>query len=83
MRFYTKQHRYCREIDLHARSMYVCILDPQGKILLHRNMSCAPKLLLKAVASYPRRHCTDLFRVSLATFGPWSRAKMRMINPTK
>src|SRR5215468_2760489 len=52
MRFYTKQHRYYCGIDLHARSMYVCILDPQGEIVLHRNMPCAPELFLKAVATY-------------------------------
>src|SRR5215510_10073830 len=52
MRFYTKQHRYYCGIDLHARSMYVCILDPQGKILLHRNMACAPESFLKAIAPY-------------------------------
>src|SRR5215813_4761290 len=52
MRFYTKQHRYYCGIDLHARSMYVCILDPQGKILLHRNMPCAPESFLKAIAPY-------------------------------
>ncbi|HZA53473.1 MAG TPA: transposase, partial [Candidatus Udaeobacter sp.] len=32
--------------------MYVCILDAQGEILLHRNMPCAPELFLKAVAPY-------------------------------
>ena len=52
MRFYTKQHRYYCGIDLHARSMYVCILDPQGEILLHRNMPCAPESFLKAIAPY-------------------------------
>ncbi len=52
MRFYTKQHRYYCGIDLHARSMYLCILDPQGKILLHRNMPCTPDLFLKAIAPY-------------------------------
>ena len=52
MRFYTKQHRYYCGIDLHARSMYVCILDQQGEILLHRNMPCAPELFLKALAPY-------------------------------
>src|SRR5262245_42258081 len=52
MRFYTKQHRYYCGIDLHARSMYVCILDPQGEIVLHRNMPCAPELFIKAVAPY-------------------------------
>jgi len=29
MRFYTKQHKYSCGIDLHARSMYVCILDKE------------------------------------------------------
>src|SRR6516162_705419 len=52
MRFYTNQHRYYCGIDLHARSMYVCVLDPQGQILLHRNMPCAPESFLKAVAPY-------------------------------
>ena len=52
MRFYTNQHRYYCGIDLHARSMYVCILDSQGQILLHRNMACAPELFLKAIAPY-------------------------------
>jgi transposase len=52
MRFYTNQHRYYCGIDLHARSMYVCVLDSQGEILLHRNMNCSPELFLKAIAPY-------------------------------
>jgi transposase len=52
MRFCTNQHRYYCGIDLHARSMYVCILDPQGEILLHKNMPCTPELFLKAIAPY-------------------------------
>jgi hypothetical protein len=28
MRFYNQQHRFYAGIDLHARSMYLCILDP-------------------------------------------------------
>jgi hypothetical protein len=40
MRFYTNQHRYYCGIDLHARSMYVRVLDSQGEILLHKNMTC-------------------------------------------
>jgi transposase len=52
MRFYTNQHRYYCGIDLHARSMYVCILDSQGQILLHRNMACVPELFLKAIAPF-------------------------------
>jgi len=36
MRFYTNQHRYYCGIDLHARSMYVCVLDPLGDCSLPR-----------------------------------------------
>ena len=43
MKFYTQQHRYYCGIDLHARSMYVCVLDSQGEILTHRNMACSPE----------------------------------------
>ena len=52
MRFYTKQHRYYCGIDLHARSMYVCILNPQGEIVLHRNLPCTAESFLKAIAPY-------------------------------
>ena len=52
MRFYTKPHQFYCGIDLHARSMYVCILRHDGEILLHRNMKAAPEPFLKAVAPY-------------------------------
>jgi len=52
MRFYTKQHPFYGGIDLHARTMYVCILDQAGDILLHRNMPATPEALLKAIAPY-------------------------------
>ncbi len=46
MRFYTQQHQYYCGIDLHARSMYLCILDQSGEILLHRNMRANPDAFL-------------------------------------
>ena len=52
MRFYTNQHPFYCGIDLHARSMYVCILSHDGEILLHRNMKAAPEPFLKAIAPY-------------------------------
>jgi hypothetical protein len=52
MRFYTTQHQFYGGSDLHARSMYVCILSQDGDILLHRNMKAAPAPFLKAVAPY-------------------------------
>ena len=52
MRFYTQSHRYYCGIDLHARWMYLCILDPQGEVLLHRNLRACPETFLKAVEPY-------------------------------
>jgi hypothetical protein len=34
MRFYRGQHHYYCGVDLYARSMYLCILDAQGAIVL-------------------------------------------------
>ncbi len=53
MRFYTGRHRYYCGIDLHARTMYLCILDHEsGDVLLHRNLRCDPDLFLEAIAPY-------------------------------
>lgn len=52
MRFYTKPHQYYCGIDLHARSMYLCILDQQGEIIFHRNMYTTPEMFLRAIAPY-------------------------------
>jgi transposase len=52
MRFYTTQHQFYCGIDLHARSMYVCILDQAGETLLHRNMKTNPETFLKVIAPY-------------------------------
>jgi hypothetical protein len=37
---------------LHARTLYVCILDQSGEIVLHRNMKTAPETFLTAIAPY-------------------------------
>ena len=50
MRFYTNPHPFDCGIDLHARSMYVCILSHDGEMLLHRNLNAAPEPFLQAVA---------------------------------
>jgi hypothetical protein len=51
-RFYTTQPPLYCGIDLHARSMDVCILRHDSAILLHRNMQAAPEPFLKAIAPY-------------------------------
>ena len=53
MRFYTGQHRYYCGIDLHARTMYLCILDHEtGETVLHRNLRCEPERFLRAIEPY-------------------------------
>jgi transposase len=52
MRFYTRQHVYYCGIDLHARSLYLCILDQEGNILVHRQLPCERDKLLSALAPY-------------------------------
>ncbi len=52
MRFYTQQHRYTCGIDLHARSLYVCILDDTGQKLVHKNIKASPEVLLKVIDQY-------------------------------
>lgn len=38
MRYAQVNSRYYCGIDLHSRTMYVCVMDQSGKILFHRNM---------------------------------------------
>jgi transposase len=52
MRFYTNQHKFYCGIDLHARSMYLCILDQEGNTMLHRNCRTSPDDFLRAIQPY-------------------------------
>ena len=52
MRFCTNVHEAYCGIDLHARTRYVCIVNRDGEILLHRNMPTTPEIFLKAIAPY-------------------------------
>lgn len=52
MRFYTTQHQFYCGIDLHARTMYVCILNHAAEILVHRDMQASPETFLNAIAPY-------------------------------
>jgi len=49
MRFYTRQHKYYCGIDLHARKMYVCIIDHRGKTKVHKNIKTDPELFFELV----------------------------------
>src|SRR5262245_56032875 len=52
MRFYTQQHKHYCGIDLHARSMYVCLLDQAGTKLVHKNVAATPAAFLRTSAPY-------------------------------
>ena len=52
MRFYSTKHAHTCGIDLHARTMYLCILDADGEVLLHRDMATDPQEFLAAIEPY-------------------------------
>jgi len=52
MKFYNQQHQYYCGIDLHARKMYVCILDQKGKTRVHKNIRTDPELLFELIFPY-------------------------------
>lgn len=52
MKFYTNSHRFYCGADLHTKTIYLCILDQDGNILMHQNISAKPEPFLKAIAPY-------------------------------
>jgi transposase len=67
MRFYTNQHHYYCGVDLHARSLDVCLVNHAGDILVHHHMKAAPEPFLNAVAPY-----RDGLVVAVECLFPWS-----------
>ncbi len=52
MRFYTGQHQHYCGIDLHARTLYLCVLDAEGNVLLHKNLPCDRQIFLEAIEPF-------------------------------
>jgi transposase len=52
MRFYTRQHRFYAGVDLHARTMHLCVLDHDGQVVYDKKLPCQPKAFLGAVAPF-------------------------------
>jgi transposase len=52
MRFYQPRTKFYCGVDLHARSMYLCVVDQRGKKLLHRELRCDAQRFLRLVAPY-------------------------------
>ena len=62
MRFYQQQHQFYCGIDLHARSMCLCIRDQGGTVLLHKNLPAEADDFLLAIAPYRVRRLTQVIR---------------------
>src|SRR5215469_18884694 len=52
MRFYNQQHRFYCGVDLHARTLSVCILDAKGTIVQQKTIAANPDAFLQAVAPF-------------------------------
>ncbi|MBN2316529.1 MAG: IS110 family transposase [Sedimentisphaerales bacterium] len=52
MRYYTKQHQYYCGVDLHARTLYLCIVNQRDEILDHREIPAKAEVFLEKLAPY-------------------------------
>jgi hypothetical protein len=52
MRVYSQAHPFYCGIDLHARTMHLCVLDQGGTVVLDKNLAARPETFLKAVAPF-------------------------------
>src|SRR5437762_626608 len=52
MRFYTQQHRFYCGLDLHTRTLSLCVLDSAGIIVLEATLPPEPERLLAALVPY-------------------------------
>jgi transposase len=52
MRYYTRQHQYYCGVDLHARTMYLCIVNQADDILYHKEIPTKAEVFLEKLAPY-------------------------------
>ena len=52
MNLYNNMHPYYCGIDLHARLLYVCIIDQAGEVCVHKEISADPNKLQQLLAPY-------------------------------
>ena len=52
MRVYTQQHPFYCGVDLHARSLFVNILDATGRTRLEQDLPASPAAFLDAIKPY-------------------------------
>ena len=52
MRFYTRQHRFYCGVDLHARTLALCVLDTAGQVVARPSIAASPQAVRDAIAPY-------------------------------
>ena len=52
MRVYSRSHEFTCGVDLHARTMFLCMLDRDGHVVLHRNLPCRRDVFLSALSPF-------------------------------
>lgn len=52
MRFYQTQHPFYCGVDLHTKTLHVCVVDQAGQVLVHRNLPAQPERFLQTLAPY-------------------------------
>jgi len=52
MRFYATRHQFTCGIDLHARTMYVWILNRDGQMVYHANLPATVETLIETLTPY-------------------------------
>lgn len=52
MRFYNNTHPYYCGIDLHAKTLYICIIDQAGDVLIHREIPADLEKLYQILSPY-------------------------------
>src|SRR5258705_5112086 len=52
VKFYNQQQRFYCGVDLHARTLSLCVLDAVGTTFLHQTIAAGPDAFLRAVTPY-------------------------------
>lgn len=55
MRFYQQQHGFYCGVDLHAKTMHVCIVDQVGSTQVHKNIETRPDRFLQLIRPYHKQ----------------------------
>ena len=54
MRYYQGRHPFYCGVDLHARKMYVSVIDEAGTLVQQRNLDAGPERFLSLIRPYRR-----------------------------